>query len=264
MIGSRSTKFLTHISQKMNPNELRKLILETSWKAQAGHIPSAFSILEIVQTLYKHTLSDKDTFVLSKGHGCLALYAVFVEMGIITREEMLTFSSYNSRLGGHPHRNKLKEIFASTGSLGHGLPICVGVALANKISQNNNKVYCLVGDGECNEGTVWESAMLADKLQLNNLVCLVDNNSSQTRSMPTNDIVNKFKSFGWDTRHVRDGHNIDLLISSLSGKHGAPLCVVYDTIKGKGIKEMENNMFAWHHGPPTLEQYELFCEELSA
>ena len=119
--------------------KLRKDILEVSYKTQAGHIPSAFSIIEIVYLLYSDILSKEDVFVLSKGHGCLALYSVFVEMGIISKEEFLTFSKYNSLLGGHPHRNKLKEIYASTGSLGHGLPICVGAALAKKYQKATKK-----------------------------------------------------------------------------------------------------------------------------
>ena len=122
---------------------LRKDILEVSFKAQAGHIPSAFSILEIIYLLYSEILVDDDVFVLSKGHGCLALYSVFAEKGIISKEEFLNFSKYDSILGGHPHRNKLKEIYASTGSLGHGLPICVGSALAKKLSNSNSKVYGL-------------------------------------------------------------------------------------------------------------------------
>mgnify|MGYP003143011607 FL=1 len=123
-------------------NSLRKKILAASYKAQAGHIPSAFCILEIVYVMYKEFLSDNDVFVLSKGHGCLALYAVFLEMGFITEEEFYSFSQYDSKLGGHPHRGKHEKIYASTGSLGHGLPICVGAALAKKINFDNEKVYC--------------------------------------------------------------------------------------------------------------------------
>ncbi len=248
-------------------NSLRKKILAASYKAQAGHIPSAFCILEIVYVMYKEFLSDNDVFVLSKGHGCLALYAVFLEMGFITEEEFYSFSQYDSKLGGHPHRGKHEKIYASTGSLGHGLPICVGAALAKKINCDNEKVYCLVGDGECNEGTIWESAMVADNLKLDNLICIVDDNRSQTRSMPSNNISKKFTAFGWRVIEVSDGHNIDDLkeaISTAGNSDGRPTCIVCKTIKGKGIKDMENNMFAWHHGPPNKEQYERFCEELDA
>ena len=243
---------------------LRKKILRASYEAQAGHIPSAFSILEIVYLLYKDFLNEGDIFVLSKGHGCLALYVVFLEMGFITEDEFYSFSKYDSILGGHPHRGKHDKIYASTGSLGHGLPICLGSALAKKLGNKKNKVYCLVGDGECNEGTIWESAMLAEKLNLDNLICIVDNNVSQTRSMPTKDIGTKFKAFGWDIEEVPDGHNIDQLKHALKTTQTGPLCIICDTIKGRGIKEMEDNMFAWHHGPPSQEKYEAFCEELDA
>ena len=124
-----------------------------------------------------------------------------------------------------------------------------------------------MGDGECNEGTIWESAMVADNLKLDNLICIVDDNRSQTRSMPSNNISKKFTAFGWRVIEVSDGHNIDDLkeaISTAGNSDGRPTCIVCKTIKGKGIKDMENNMFAWHHGPPNKEQYERFCEELDA
>ena len=243
---------------------LRKNILEASYIAQAGHIPSAFSIVEILCALYFHVLEEEDVFVLSKGHGCLALYSIFLEKGLISRKEFLNFSNYDSILGGHPHRNKLKEIYASTGSLGHGLPICVGSALAKKLSKSMNKVYCLVGDGECNEGTIWESAMIANKLNLNNLICIVDNNNSQARSMPTTDLENKFTSFGWQTVVVGDGHNLNSLKKAITKNSDKPLCIICNTTKGNGIKKMEENMFVWHHGPPSETEYNLFCEELNA
>ena len=243
---------------------IRKEILKTSFESQAGHIPSAFSIIEILYVLYKDILNDNDIFVLSKGHGCLALYGIFAEFGIITREELLSFAQYDSLLGGHPHRNKLKEIYASTGSLGHGLPICAGAALAIKLDHRNDKVYCLVGDGECNEGTIWETAMLADRMQLNNLVCIVDNNKSQTRSMPSTNIGAKFRSFGWDVTEVTDGHSHSALRDALSLSGKKPLCIVCNTVKGRGVSAMEEDMFAWHHGPPNAEQLKKFCEELSA
>ena len=248
-------------------NKLRKNILQASFKAQSGHIPSAFSILEIIYVLYKYHLTNDEVFVLSKGHGCLALYAVFLEMGFITEEEFYSFSEYDSILGGHPHRGKHEKIYASTGSLGHGLPICVGSALAKKLNGSKEKVYCLLGDGECNEGSVWESVMLADNLRLNNLICIVDNNRSQTRSMPTRDLELKFQSFGWMVISVADGNDLDSVcraIVAAKQQVATPVCIVCNTVKGKGIADMENNMFAWHHGPPNEEQFKKFCEELDA
>ena len=245
-------------------NSVRKNILKTSYEAQAGHIPSALSIVEILESLYRDIMDMKeDKFILSKGHGCLALYSIFYEMGFITKEELLSFGQYNSKLGGHPHFKKLEQIEASTGSLGHGLPIALGIALAKKIQSRPGKVYCLIGDGECNEGTTWESALLAEKLKLNNLVCIVDNNISQTRAIPTKNIATKFSSFGWETQTV-NGHDRDLLKDVLKNTHDIlPMCLVCNTIKGKGIREMEKNMFAWHHGPPNFEQYTRFMEELN-
>lgn len=251
----------------LTTKKIRKNILKASYLSQAGHIPSAFSILEILYCLYDKFLGEEDVFVLSKGHGCLALYAIFLEMGYITEKEFLSFSKYDSKLGGHPHRNKHKKIYASSGSLGHGLPICVGSALAKKILNKNNKIFCLVGDGECNEGTIWESALIAENLNLSNLICIVDYNQSQTRSLPTNKIVKKFRAFGWKVLEVKDSHDLRELESVLTeATHASdkPTCVVCNTIKGKGILDMENNMFAWHHGPPTEEQYNKFCEELDA
>ena len=243
---------------------LRKQILSASYQAQAGHIPSAFSIIEILLTLYKKILiPEEDIFILSKGHGCLALYAVFAEMGIIDEEELYTFSLYNSRLGGHPHSKKIKEIYASTGSLGHGLPIALGAALARKIQKKNGKIYCLVGDGECNEGTIWETALLAEKLKLDNLVCIIDNNNSQVRSLPTTNLKDKFACFGWETNTI-DGHNFSSIEKALKQKTKKPLCIIANTIKGKGIKDMEQDIFAWHHGPPNTEQYQKFYKELDA
>jgi transketolase len=241
---------------------LRKEILTVSHLVNAGHIPSAFSILEIIFSLYENVLTEKDEFILSKGHGCLAFYAVLLHKGLITKDQFYSFSKYDSILGGHPDRNKLKDIKASSGSLGHGLPIAVGIALSKKIKKEKGNIYCLIGDGECNEGTIWESLLLADKLNLDNLICIVDNNQSQVRAVPTNNLINKFSSFNLDTQHIY-GHDIKLLSDTLSQKKYKPTVLVCDTIKGFGIKEMEDNMFSWHHGAPNKEKYEQFMKELS-
>jgi len=247
--------------------KLKKQILKVSFETQVGHIPSAFSILEIIYCLYKNHLKKEEKFILSKGHGCLALYSVFLEMGIINEKEFFSFCSFDSILGGHPHRGKHKKIDASTGSLGHGLPMSVGIAIANKISQNDNRVFCLLGDGECNEGTTWESAMVAENLNLNNLICLIDENKSQSRSLPTNNIESKFKSFGWKVITVQNGHDLNQINKAIKlarKEQDQPVCIVCKTKKGNGIKDMEENMFSWHHGPPNKEQYEKFIEELDA
>lgn len=241
---------------------LRKEILSVSYHANAGHIPSAFSILEILFSLYNNVMKKEDKFLLSKGHGCLALYAMFYYKNYITKEQFHSFCKYDSLLGGHPDRNKIEQIEVSAGSLGHGLPIAIGMCLSNKIQNKDNKVFCLVGDGECNEGTTWESLILADKLKLNNLVCIVDNNNSQIRSIPTNNIINKFKSFGFDCYEC-DGHNLQQLKETLSTSSDKPIAIICNTIKGYGIKDMENDMFSWHHGAPSEKQYEMFINELN-
>lgn len=241
--------------------KLRKEIISVSYKAKAGHIPSAFSILEIIYYLYNNIIDDNNKFLLSKGHGCLALYAVLYQKGFITREQFYSFSEYNSILGGHPDKTKLKQIEISAGSLGHGLPIAVGISLSNKIKKNNNKVFCLVGDGECNEGTTWESLLLADKLQLNNLICIVDNNNSQIRSLPTTSLIKKFGSFGFDVQEC-DGHNLQQLKKAFSHESNLPKAIICNTVKGYGIPEMEKDMFTWHHGAPNEQQYNKFIDFL--
>jgi len=239
--------------------EIRRMILETSYNAQAGHMPSAMSIVEIVYTIYKD-IREEDVFILSKGHGCLALYSVFAKMGIIPKEELNTFCKYDSRLGGHPHSGKMKEIYSSSGSLGHGLPMAVGVALAKKISNCPGRVFCLIGDGESNEGTIWESFLLANNLNLDNLVCLVDDNNSQIRSLPMEAIEKKIEQFGWSVETC-NGHDQEEIKLKLK-KQDNPLCLVCKTTKGKGFRSMEDNMFAWHHGPPSNDQLKILLKEL--
>ena len=153
----------------MNTKEIRKTIIDSAYHAGHGHIPSALSIVEILSSVYDNKTKD-DIFVLSKGHGCLAYYALLVETGEITRDEIRNFGKRGSKLGGHPDRNKVKDVYASTGSLGHGFPISVGSALAKKIKGQEGRVICLIGDGEANEGSVWESIMVATKNKLDNLV----------------------------------------------------------------------------------------------
>ena len=247
--------------------KMRKDILTVSFNQRKGHIPSAFSILEIIYSIYKDHFNEKeDVFLLSKGHGCLALYSVFKHFGFISEKEFNSFCEYDSILGGHPHRNKHEKIYGSTGSLGHGLPISAGTALAKKIKKEKGFVFCLVGDGECNEGTIWETALLGNKLSLDNLICIVDDNNSQIRSIPTNRIEDKFKAFGWEVLNVNDGHNIKEINNALKEakkiNSEKPKCIICKTVKGKGVKDMEENMFAWHHGPPNENQYLKFISEI--
>jgi transketolase len=242
--------------------DLRKLIIEAAYHAGHGHIPSALSIVEILVAIDRIKTED-DIFVLSKGHGCLAYYAYLVQKNIITRDELRNFGKKGSKLGGHPDRNKIKEVYASTGSLGHGFPISVGSALARKIQNIPGRVICLIGDGESNEGTIWESCMVASKNKLNNLVCIVDNNNSQIRSLPAENLSKKFRSFGWEVWDI-DGHDIKMVSRAITdwNSDGKPTAVIANTIKGKGISDIENDMFAWHHRAPNDGEYKKFIKEI--
>ena len=242
--------------------EMREIIIKAAHSAKHGHIPSALSLVEIMQA-YSNIEKEDDVMVFSKGHGCLALYSLLAIQGHVPVTELFNFGRRGSRLGGHPDRNKLDKIYASTGSLGHGFPIAVGTAMARKILKKDGRVFCVIGDGEANEGTIWESCIVASKNKLNNLVCIVDNNNSQTRSLPVEDLGKKFQSFGWKVWDI-DGHDIEMISRAITDLNldEKPTAVIANTIKGKGIKEIENDMFAWHHRAPTDEELERFCEEI--
>jgi len=251
--------------------KLKCTIVEAVAKAGEGHIPSAFSILDIVWTLYDKVLKfdpknpkwdERDRFFLSKGHASLALYMVLSEKKFFPRERLEGFAKWDSLLGGHPDRNKVPGVEASTGSLGHGLPMAVGSALASKISGVKYRVFTIIGDGEANEGTIWESAMLASHHKLNNLYCIVDYNHSGDRALRVDDLVEKFKSFGWQSISV-DGHNQKEIEKALKVKTtDKPIAIIAETIKGLGAKMMENNP-AWHHKAPTPEEFTQILKELS-
>lgn len=205
-----------------------------------GHIPSALSILDIVWVLYDKVMTPDDQFILSKGHGCMALYAVLEEKGL------LDWSS--TKLWGHPKRGG--AILASTGSLGHGLPMAVGLAMAKKIKGEKGHVFCLVGDGECNEGTTWESALIAAHHKLNNLHIIVDQNHSSDRALDTMNLAKKFDAFGCLTV-VLGGHTSEF---NLLENDSMPLCYVVENTKGNGIPFMQEN--SWHNRKINPEEYE--------
>jgi len=250
-------------------NALKYEIAKVAASSKEGHIASAYSILDLLWVLYKKVLKTElgqplkgDQFILSKGHASLALYAIFVATNIITLEEFHSFGQYGSRLGGHPDSNKLEQITASTGSLGHGLPIAVGMAMAYKIRGLSDRVFCLVGDGECNEGTIWESALLANHHKLDNLYCIVDFNHSTDRALSLGDLEKKFIAFGWHVISI-DGHHHSQIANAFS--HHAierPVAIIANTIKGKGVGVMESEP-AWHHRSPTEQELDLIQKELS-
>ena len=240
---------------------LRRLIVRMVEKGRRGHVGPAASLVEILRVLYDSWLrirpdnpdwGDRDRFILSKGHGCLALYAVLADKGFFATEELDRFCSFDSILGGHPE-HKVPGVEASTGSLGHGLSIGVGMAVAGKIRKKDYRVVVLVGDGEINEGAIWEAAMSASKHSLSNLTVIVDYNKFQSYG-PTETVlgleplVEKWKSFGFETVEV-DGHSPTELIGALnktSVSLDRPSAIIAHTVKGKGFPMAENRP-EWHH-----------------
>ena len=242
---------------------LRDEILTMSSRGSEGHVPSSLSILELVWAVYanKHVYEGgKNRFVLSKGHGCLALYVVLAHHNYFPKEWLDSFGNRNSPLGGHPDSTRVPGVEASTGSLGHGFPFSVGLAFAEGRRSDAGRVFTLIGDGEANEGSVWEAALLATQHRLSNLVCLVDDNGSSKRALAMEGFSEKFKSFGWNVTEV-DGHNLDEIQSALELRFHGPHAVIAKTIKGHGVAEMESNP-AWHHRTITSEDLERFRSEL--
>ena len=241
---------------------LRSLVVRAFEGGGRGHLGSSMSIIEILRVLfddflnYRHDMpkwENRDRFILSKGHGCLALYALLAEKKFFKVEELDRFCHANSILGGHPERNKIPGVEASTGSLGHGLSIGVGMAISTKILHKKHRVVVLTGDGEINEGSIWEAAMSAAKHKLDNLIVMIDYNKMQSYAS-TVDVLDlepmceKWNSFGFQVHEV-DGHDIKMLSSVLSKidfSSGKPCSIICHTVKGKGFPFAENNA-AWHH-----------------
>ena len=238
-----------------------------------AHIGGTLSMIEIMSVLYlgimKYDINnllweDRDRFILSKGHGALAQYAAMKQSGLISQEEFLTFKKNNTFLYAHPSRNIQRGIEFSSGSLGQGVSLGVGVALALKQKCNKAKVFILVGDGECDEGSVWESLMSASQFKLDNIYIVVDKNNIQYDG-PTDDIMstdslyNKFTDFGFETIET-DGHDIESLLNAFSVISDKPKAIIANTIKGKGVSFMENNPL-WHNGRLTEKQFNQAIEE---
>ena len=252
-------------------NHLRRQILTATAATKEGHIPSALSVLEILWVLYNRVLrvdpknpncDDRDRFVLSKGHGSLALYAVLAERGFFPDKELSNFAEFSSRLGGHPDCNKVPGVEVSTGSLGHGLPTGVGMALGLRIRKIDRRVYVLVGDAECNEGSIWEAVLLAAHHKLSNLTCVVDYNHSTDRALGMGDMSSKFASFGWAAAVV-NGHDTEAIYAALSQPdRQRPTAVIAETIKGFGCKRMENDP-SWHHRAPSPEELASIIQEMT-
>lgn len=243
---------------------IRKMILLSAYKAQEGHIASAYSILDILFVLYNSIIqtAKDDKFILSKGQASLALYAVLAQQGLINSDDLINhYCEYDSDFGGHPDRNKVGGVLTSTGSLGHGLAMSVGLAMSESLNNSLGRIYCLIGDGEANEGSIWESALLASHHNLNNLTCIVDYNHSTDRALSMGDIGQKFEAFGWQVTSI-NGHNHAQIKNALLIKpKSRPLCIIANTIKGNGCKTMENNP-EWHHKAPNDQEYPLLLKEI--
>lgn len=253
--------------------KFRRRILDISQTVTALHIAGAFSCLEIVDCIYFGLMRRKadgtllDNFLLSKGHGSLAQYVVLEHLAVLSPVDLEKYCQPGGRLGTHPDFG-IPGIEAATGSLGHGLPITVGMALADKILGVDRIVYVVLSDGELQEGSVWEAMMLAPTLGLKNLVAFVDLNDFQSLGRTSEihpnfyPVVDKIRAFGWETAEV-DGHDQQAILDAVtSRKRCAPMMIVGHTIKGKGVSFMEN-MPIWHYRAPTREEYELALRELS-
>lgn len=257
--------------------QLRRLTLQSIMTAGAGHTGGSLSCLDILAVLYNRVLNvsperpddpNRDRYVQSKGHSVEALYAVLAERGFFPGSELETLCRYKSPFVGHPTR-KIPGIEMNTGALGHGLPICVGMALAGKLDDAPWRVFTLLGDGELAEGSNWEGAMSAAHHRLDNLTAILDHNTLQitgpTRDVCSNEPVDeKFRAFGWHVEHV-DGHDLDALETVLSAANPVdqPKLVIANTTKGRGVSFMEG-VLKWHHGVPSDEEFAAAMAEFDA
>lgn len=246
---------------------IRKNIIDVMGAKKSAHVGGSLSCVDILTVLYGTILEnagkstdDRDRFILSKGHCALALYAALAEFGIITQDELASFTENGGDFPTHVVQNKEKGLEVSSGSLGMGLPFAIGTAIALKRKKINKKVYVLVGNGELNEGSNWESIMFAGSNGLNNIVLIVDDNKMQNDGessavLPVSDWGTKLKSFNWTVQSV-DGHNTYELENSLkqAKSYDGPIAIIANTIKGKGISFMEN-VGSWHHSKMNEEQY---------
>ncbi len=256
--------------------EVRGDIVRMVYHAKSGHPGGSLSCVEMLLSLYYRVmnvdpknpkLENRDRFVLSKGHACPALYAVLANKGYFPREDIVTLRKLDSHLQGHPDSTKTPGVDVNSGSLGQGISIAVGLALAAKHKKADYKVYTIIGDGESQEGMVWEAAMAAAHYKLDNLTVLIDNNGLQIDGkndevMSIGDITKKFEAFGFKTFVIEDGHDIDAITSALTEKtEGQPKFICCKTLKGKGVSFMQDSA-GWHGKAPNAEECKKALEEL--
>ena len=258
--------------------EVRKDIIEEVYSAKSGHPGGALSCADILTVLYFNQMNidekkpedpNRDRLILSKGHASPALYAVLAEKGYFPKEELKNFRKIGSKLQGHPDMKNIPGVDMTTGSLGQGLSAGVGMALASKMDKAGCKIYCILGDGEIEEGQVWEALTAASRNKLDNLCVILDNNNLQIdgeieKVGGMSNITEKLLSFGFNVVNI-NGHNIDEIIDAITTAKqtkGKPTAIIAKTVKGKGISFMENNA-SWHGKAPNEEEYNLAIEELN-
>jgi transketolase len=253
--------------------EVRKDVLDMIFRTKSPHVGSSLSMVDLFVALYFGALNldnfnSRDRLLLSKGHGCATLFSVLCRKGLISKEELDSFAADGGRLGQHPNMDAKKGIEITSGSLGHGLSVGAGMALAAKNDRNDYKIFVYMGDGELNEGSVWEAVMFAAQHKLDNLVAIIDRNGLQCLGeekeiMCLDPLPDKWKSFGWGAKEI-DGHDMEEIMetfSKLPFENGKPSCIVAKTIKGKGVSFMENER-RWHDRCPDEAEYKKALEEL--
>lgn len=256
--------------------DLRKKIYEIAHFAGGGHMGAAFSMADIISVLYFDDIlkydsknpewEERDKFILSKGHAGYALYAALAKAGYFPEEELWHVGQVGSKFGGHPKMYDIPGVEASTGALGHGLSFAIGIAYANKMDHKDSHVYVVLGDGECQEGSIWEGALSAPTLDLDNLTVIVDHNKLQAMDDLENIVrmkpfVDKWKAFGWNVVEI-DGHNhAEIKNALLIRQAGKPTVVIANTVKGKGVSFMEN-VPIWHYRMPNEQELPILMKEL--
>ena len=260
-------------------NQVRRLVLHMVHTTKSPHVGSAYSCVELLVALYFKALHisanglehpDRDRFIFSKGHACAALYAVLHLKGFLSKKDLDGFGIDGGVLEEHPTRNLKRGIEVSTGSLGHGLSVATGMALAAKKDQKSHRAFVLISDGELNEGSVWEAALFAAQHKLSNLVLIIDYNKMQAVGFPKNTLeleplADKWDAFGWAVTQV-DGHDfVDIFkaLDALTLSVSKPNVIIAHTVKGRGVSFMENNLL-WHYRPPDEEEYGKALKELSS
>lgn len=269
---------MTNHNNESEMKQMRKDIFLTAYTCGTAHLASAFSLVEIMYALYEKGIlrydakdsdwQERDRLILSKGHGSLALYIMLQRAGFFSKEILHSFSQPGSILGGEPKYGDIPGVEATTGSLGHGLSMGIGISMAHKMDGVDAHTYVIVGDGECEEGTIWEGIMSAARYHLNNLTVILDCNGIQKmgpveQTMEIKDWRQRFEAFNWKVDEIGDANDVDEVLAVLKDQNETdkPRLIIAHTIKGKGVSIMENN-HNWHFKMPNKRELKVFMEEL--